>query len=138
MAGVRVLGVNPTVLVRSPTVTEDAIEVVAQATPSNIGFVRVIAYQTWLDHGPSAPLQPIADHIEQIVANHHVVSGGPVQKIDAAGLVSNWVQFVITTATQARAPSQTFTAPVLVPVQALHDLDNFAHYFEPVEKALAA
>ena len=135
-AGVRVLAQNRTVLVRSPTVVEDAMEIAAQSTPSGIGFVRVILYTTWLQSGPKEPLQPIADHIEQIVANHPVVSGAPVQRVDASGLVSNWVEFQVTTKAQHGSPTPTMVAPVRIPVQALHDDTDFARYFAPVEHAL--
>jgi hypothetical protein len=137
-AGFRVEGQNRTVLVRSPTLVEDAVEIHARATPSNIGFVRVILYSTWAKSGVKAALEPIADNIEQIVKNHNVVSGAPVQQVDASGLVSNFVEFIVTTKAQAGSPSPTMTAPVRIPVQALHDLSGFESYFQPVEKALAA
>lgn len=112
------------------------MEIHAQATPSGIGFVRTILYSTWANGETKAALQPIAEHIEQVREHHAVVSGSPVQRIDASGLVSNWVEFIITTKAQKGSPTPTMTAPVRIPVQALHDLTDFTRYFAPVEKAL--
>jgi hypothetical protein len=137
-AGFTIDGQTRTVLVRSPTLVQDVVEIHAHTRPSNVSFVRAILYTTWKAHGVGAALAPIASHIEACMAKYPVVSGSAVQHVTAGGLITNYVEFVVTLPGTADDETPTQTATVQISVQNLHDLTNFDKYFNPVIAALVA
>lgn len=134
----QVVGQQRTVLVRSPSSVEDVMEIHAVTKPSGVGFVRDVLYTTWKAKGVGPLLQPIAEHIEHIMDVRPVVSAAPVQTVDANGLITNAVEFVVHARDTAGDRAQAMTSTVVIPVQALHDQADFASYFVPVLDALDA
>lgn len=134
-----VVATNRTVDVRSPTLVEDVEEVHALTKPSGVSFVRLVPYKTWQSKGAGPALAVIAEHIEHIfAARPHVVSGAAVQLVDQSGLLKNAVEFVVEIEGATDAQPGPFRDTVTIPVQALHDLDAFDSYFDPVVKQLTA
>ncbi len=138
MAGFTIVSQHRTVLVRSQTLVEDVMELTATTTPSGVTFVRSIKYDVWHSGGARAALQPIADHIEAIMDSWPVVSGAAVQQVDASGLITNAVEFVLTLPGELASQAPAHTVSVDVPVQALHDQSDFGSYFNGPLQALQA
>jgi hypothetical protein len=133
-----VIAQNRTVLVRSPTLVVDVVEVHAVTRPHGVTFTRAIPVATWQRGGVGAALAPIAEHIEHIMDVRPVVSAGGVQNVGRNGLVSNAVEFIVH-ARDAVGPSAfQHQGRVLIPVQALFDQPDFEPYFKPVLDALDA
>ena len=133
----KLLGSTRGVQQRTPTSAEDVEELEVATKPSGIKFVRNVPYASWTGGQWRADVSTIASHIEHILASRpHVVSGVPVQNVDGQGLITNAVEFLLSyTAADGSGP---FQDTVNIPVQALHDLDTFDKYFDPVVKVLAA
>lgn len=125
-----------TVLVRSPTLVEDVMEIHALTHPHGVGFVRDVPIAAWKAKGVKPLLQPIADHIEHIMDVRPVVSAGPVQNVNRSGLVINAVEFVVHARPDVGPDAALHTSTVTIPVQALHDHAAFDAYFNPVLDAL--
>jgi hypothetical protein len=133
-----VIAQNRTVLVRSPTLVVDVVEIHAVTRPHGVTFVRAIPVATWQHGGVAAALEPIAEHIEHIMAVRPVVSAGSVQRVNASGLVQNYVEFVVHARDSVGPNAVQQQGTVLIPVQALHDQPDFEAYFKPVLDALDA
>lgn len=138
MAGFQIVAQHRTVLVRSQTLVEDVMELTAITTPSGVTFVRAVKYDAWHAGGSHDALQPIADHIEAIMAHWPVLSGAAIQSVDASGLITNAVEFVLTIPGELGSQSPPHTTTVDVPVQALHDHTDFTSYFAGPLQALQA
>lgn len=138
MAGFTVVAQHRTVLVRSQTLVEDVMELTAITSPSGVTFVRSVRYDVWHSGGAGPALQPIAEHIEAIMAHWPVLSGAAIQQVDASGLITNAVEFVITLPGELGSQAPPHTTTVDVPVQALHDKTDFGSYFGPPLQALQA
>lgn len=115
---------------------QDVVEVTARTIPSGIVFTRVIPFARWAEQGVEAALAPIAASIERIEQTYPIVSAAPVQDITAAGLVSNALQFVVTTEAERGQSSPAHTSTVVVPMQALYTGQGIEGYFAPVVDAL--
>lgn len=127
-----------TVLVRSPTLVEDVIEIHAVTKPHGVTFVRDVPIAAWRAKGVGPLLEPIAAHIEHIMTSRPVLSAGAVQDLGTGGLIANYVDFVVHARKAPASTAQLQTATVRIPVQALHDRDEFESYFKPVLDALDA
>lgn len=137
-AGFTVIAQNRTVLVRSPTLVVDVVEIHAVTRPSGVTFVRAIPVATWQHGGVGAALQPIAEHIEHIMDSRPVLSAGAVQNVNRNGLVQNSVEFVVHARDTVGPNAALHVGTVTIPVQALHDQADFEAYFKPVLDALDA
>lgn len=137
-ASFQIDGQNRTVLVRSPTLVVDVVEIHAHTRPSSVSFVRAIPFATWKAHGVGAALQPIAAHIEAIMVKYPVVSGSAIQRVMGGGLIANYVEFVVTLPDTPDDQTPAQTATVQIPVQALYGLTDFGKYFGPAIAALVA
>jgi hypothetical protein len=137
-ASFQVDGQQRTVLVRSPTLVIDVMEIHAHTRPSGVSFVRAIPYATWKAHGVGAALAPIATHIEGIMAKTYSVSGSAIQRVSQGGLITNYVQFVVTLPNTPADSTPSQTATVEISVQDLYDKTNFDSVINPVLAALEA
>lgn len=133
-----VIAQNRTVLVRSPTLVVDVVEVHAVTRPHGVTFVRAVPVATWQRGGVGAALEPIAEHIEHIMESRPVVSAGAVQSVNRNGLVQNAVEFVVHARDSAGPNAANMLGTVTIPVQALHDQPDFENYFKPVLDSLDA
>jgi hypothetical protein len=131
-----VVAQNRTVLVRSPTLVVDVMEIHAITRPHGVTFTRAIPIATWQRGGTGAALAPIAEHIEHIMDVRPVVSAGGVQDVGRSGLVQNSVEFIVHARDSVGPGAEQHQGRVLIPVQALHDLNDFEAYFTPVLDAL--
>lgn len=131
-----VVGQNRTVLVRSPTLVVDVMEIHAVTRPHGVTFTRAIPIATWQHGGVGAAIGPIATHIEHIMDSRPVVSAGGIQEIGRNGLVQNAVEFIVHARPAVGPGAEQHQGRVVIPVQALHDLPDFEAYFKPVLDAL--
>jgi len=134
----RILSSRRTIQVRSQTLVEDVQEIVAEALPSGVTFTRLVPLQTFQAQGASALIAPIANNIQAIIDQGYAVGGIGVQKVDANGLISNWVDFTVEINPPDATQPGPFTTTVEVSVQALHDQTDFADTFDPTIQNLAA
>lgn len=134
-----ILATNRTVDVRSPTLVEDVEEVHVSTKPSGVTFVRLVPYKTFAAKGAGPSVEPIAAHIEHIMASRpHVVSGAAVQGVDQSGLLTNSVEFLVEYDDETGSRPGPFSDTVTIPVQTLYEETSFDHYFDPVVQRLAA
>lgn len=134
-----ILAASRTVLVRSAQLTEDVEELHAITKPSGVTFVRDVPYAAYAAGGAHKALEPIALHIEHIMKSRpHVVSGASVQLVDAQGLLTNAVQFLVSYSGVDAGRAGPFQDTVTITVQVLHDRETFDTYFNPVVERLAA
>lgn len=134
-----VVASNRTVLVRSATLTEDVEELHVVTKPSGVTFVRDVLYTVWKSGAWKAGIELIAQHIEHIFAvRPHVIAASGVQQVDAQGLISNAVEFIVSVDGTSDANPGPFQSTVTIPVQVLHDDDAFDSYFDATIASLTA
>jgi hypothetical protein len=129
-------GQRRTVQASAGGTAQDVVEVTARTIPSGVVFTRVIPFVRWQEQGVEAALSPIAANIERLMQEFPVVNASPTQDITPAGLVSNALQFVVTTEAERGLPNPAHTALVTVPLQALYSGQGIEGYFAPVTAAL--
>ncbi len=135
----QVLSTRRTAWVRSATDVMDAEEISVITKPSGVTFVRVVPHTSFLNHQVGELVQPIADHIELLMATQPISSGVGVQEINSAGLITNSVEFTAYYIPPDPNNPGPFTTTVTIPVQTIHDLGSLGQFFVgPIESLVAA
>lgn len=94
-ANYEVLESYKTIQVLSGQTIQDVQYVTAKTIPTGIVFSYAVDYGIWrFDHGPQI-IANIADELEFLVTNNHVVAGAPVQDLDANGLLVDYCDVIV-------------------------------------------
>ena len=131
-----VIAQRRTVQARPNGAVQDVVELTARTSPSGVTFTRIIPVATWQAQGVHDALAPIAENIEAIMRDYPVVGAAPAQEIDTSGLISNAIDFTLTTEGERGSPAPAHTTVVRVPVQALRGTGGFAGTFAAAVAAL--
>lgn len=114
MASYSLLSHLSTVQVLSPTVVNEVVYATIQTSPSGV-IASCVVDKAVFDKGEEGPLlTSFADDIEQLMNYQHVIAGQGSQRIDANGLVQDYVTFVVEYV-PASGPQTSITAEADVP-----------------------
>jgi|SRR5215471_14936276 len=83
------------VQVTSGTQTEDVEVVTAATIPTGIRFTWAVPLAVWQADSGIPTLDSIADYLEGLVTDHHVIGGTDSQDFDASNLLSDFVDLTI-------------------------------------------
>jgi hypothetical protein len=90
-----VLASESTVIVLSPTLTEDGISTTFQTQPHGVIVTITLPQATFDANDGPAVLERYATGVEEVMALDYVVGGQGVQTIDESGLIADGVSFTV-------------------------------------------
>lgn len=131
-----------TVQVLGSSQVQDVMEVGFATVPSGVYAQVLVPYTAWQQEGAAAFLEPIAEGIEDALAQPDVTGASFVQEIDANGLLTDALELTVTLPS-AGAGAGSMSTTVTVPVSALGADPSLRNaYLEPLlasaRKALQA
>lgn len=81
--------------VLSPTTVSDVQYVTIATIPTQITLTYPMEYAVWKKGPPYDQLNAMAQELENLVTNYHVVAGSAVQDLDANGLLVDYVDLIV-------------------------------------------
>lgn len=115
--GFRVLGSYSTVKVLPGDLVFDAEYVSIVTTPTGITATYAVPIASWQTGAGVDLLTELADGLEALASNHHVIAGSATQDLDDAGFLADYVDLTVVYA--QTPPLGNLTGVARVPV------DNF-------------
>lgn len=115
MAAYSLLGSYSTVQVLGPTLVNDVVYCTISTSPSGVIASMPVSTIAFSSNGAAQELTALADNIENLMSNTHVIGGQGSQTLDANGLLQDQVTFTVQYVA-AGSSSGAVTATADVPV----------------------
>lgn len=128
---VQLLSTRKTVQPRSATTVEDVEEIAVQTTRHGVYFLRYVPYQAFVQSGWLPLVAPIGFAIDSALDLDGIDAAVFVQDVDAAGLLTNAIEFTVSIPPPSFDQPGPFSTTVEIPIQSIYNGDQwFLKLFE--------
>lgn len=114
-----VLDAYKTIQVVSSQLVSDVEYVTISTLPTQITLSYAMDHEVWKKGPPYDQLEAMAQLLENLVTNYHVIAGSAVQDLDANGLLTDYVD-VIVQFDRAAASLPPLQGTVSIPVSTIY------------------
>lgn len=122
---VKLLGTRRTVIPRSQTTIEDVEEIQATTTRHGVYFIRYVPYTAFTSSGWLPLVAPIGFAIDSALDLDGIDSAVFVQDVDAAGLITNAIEFTVSIPAPSADQPGPFSTTVEVSIQSIYNGDEW-------------